>query len=67
MTRPPFLSDAEINAVVERARHDPATSGDLASYLHHAELINRFARREPGPGASEEYLDGFRTKYRLSS
>lgn len=67
MTRPAFLTDEEINAIVERARHDPATRGDLAGYLHNAELITRFARREPGPGKSEEYLDGFRAKYRLSS
>jgi hypothetical protein len=67
MTRPELLNDGEINAIVERARHDPATCGDLSRYLHHAEQMSRFARREPGPGKSEEYLDGFRTKYRLPS
>jgi hypothetical protein len=67
MSRPPFLNDAEIIAVVELARHDAAAGGDLAGYLRHSEMINRFARREPGPGKSEEYLDGFRAKYRLPS
>ena len=66
MTQPQFLNDAEINAIVDRARQDPAACGDLASYLHHAEQISRFARHEPGPDISEDYLDKFRAKYRLA-
>ena len=65
MTRPQILNDKEINAIVERAEREPAMRRDLAGYLHHTELISRLARNEPGPGVSEEYLDGFRTKYRL--
>jgi hypothetical protein len=67
MTQPQFLNDREVNAIVERAGYDPATRRDLAGYLHHAELISRLAGAEPGPRMSEEYLDDFRTKYRISS
>jgi hypothetical protein len=67
MTQPQFLNDREVNEIIKRSRQDPATRGDLAGYLHHAELISRLARGEPGPGVSEQYLEDFRTKYRLVS
>jgi hypothetical protein len=67
MIPPQFLNDREVNAIVDRAAHDPATRRDLAGYLHHAELISRLARSEPGPATSAKYLEDFRTKYRLSS
>jgi hypothetical protein len=67
MTQPQFLNDKEINSLIQLSQHNPEARGDLARYLHHAELISRLAHGEPGPGESETYLDEFRTKYRLVS
>lgn len=67
MNRPQVLDDREISSLLERAGRDPGTRRDLAGYLHHAELVSRFARAEPGPDVSMKYLDDFRVKYRLSA
>jgi hypothetical protein len=65
MNRPQVLNDSEISVLLERAAREPATRSDLAGYLHHAELISRLSRAEPGPNQSAKYLDDFRAKYRL--
>ena len=67
MMRAQFLNDSEIEKLVERSAHEPATRLDLARYLHHAELVSRLAAGEPGPGASAKYFEEFRAKYRLST
>ena len=67
MIRPRVLNDLEINVLLERAARDPETRRELGGYLHHAELISRLSRAEPGPGMSTKYLDDFRAKYRLVS
>jgi hypothetical protein len=66
MYHPRSLTDNEISALLERAGRDPAARRDLASYLHHSELISTLPRREAGPDMSAKYIDEFRAKYRLA-
>ncbi len=66
MYHPRALSDNEICVLLERAARDPAARRDLASYLHHSELISTLPHGETGPAMSAKYVDEFRARYRLT-
>jgi hypothetical protein len=66
MYHPRALNDSEISALLERAGRDPGARRDLASYLHHSELISTLPPGQAGPDMSKKYIDEFRAKYRLA-
>jgi hypothetical protein len=66
MYHPRALKDSEISALLERAGRDPRARRDLASYLHHSELISTLPPGQVGPDMSTKYIDEFRAKYRLA-